>query len=397
MEALRAIALGAPNAYARDLSRTDEYRLAMQSIGADLALRSMFPATGEPVRTLMSPTLGVGLDARILPAGFIASAVLNAIFIGVAIHEAALTPLLAEAVWQMRAIATNGIAELPVAIAFDGFALQEAIETPMGRLSPPTGAWPYVTSGRDTARVEGVMRMSVHVGSPSQGQLVEDLATIVARADSFRAAIVVGAGGDANVKPIVKLVTVLHPYIGFIGMVSPGQDRLPSPDPRPLTDPEHKLVQVTLTEMSRPGGSRLEVAFRHLLSAAVDRVAPADKLIDSVTAWENLVGTASETSFRVSAAMAWLLEPQSAARRRVFNELRQTYAVRSRVVHGEPVNRADVEHASAHATKAALDAIRIVLRDYRWLLDLPTSAARADALLLGDDRYTSAPEAGTDR
>ena len=96
---------------------------------------------------MMSATLGIDLDARILPAGFIASAVLNAIFSGTAIGEGSLTPLVARAVTQMRAIARDGADKLPVAIAFDGFVLEQAIETSIGRLSPATDAWSYVTAG----------------------------------------------------------------------------------------------------------------------------------------------------------------------------------------------------------------------------------------------------------
>ena len=50
----------------------------------------------------------------------------------------------------------------------------------------------------------------------------------------------------------------------------------------------------------------INVAARRTVSAIAHRTEKADALIDAVTAWENLVGTESEVTFRVTAALAKL-------------------------------------------------------------------------------------------
>src|SRR5712692_242476 len=116
---LRPIVLGAPNVFARQLSQTIVYRDAINSFGGDVEIRSLFPETGEPVRTILSPVLGIGLDARILPAGFLSSAVLEATVRRRPLDEDTLAPLVTNAIIQMRSIATIGVAECTVAIAFE--------------------------------------------------------------------------------------------------------------------------------------------------------------------------------------------------------------------------------------------------------------------------------------
>lgn len=392
VEKLRPIVLGAPNAFARQLSSTIVYRDSIRSLGEDLVIRSLFPETGDPVRTIISPVLGIGLDARILPAGFLASAVLHATIRDLPLNEETLTPLLAGAITQMRSIATEGVADCLVAIAFDGFTIGEPIEAPVGRLSAATNAWPYLTSGHDTCSAEATATLRVHIGSPSQADLFEDLRQLFSLADDFRAAVVVGADAEPPIRPITKLVTIVHPYIGFIGMVSPNQNSVPLAAPRALSAVECEIALAALRTISKPLTTNIAIAFSRILSAIADRASPADKLIDAVTAWENLVGTSSETSFRVCAAMAYLLEPAAELRHETLRSLRRIYQIRSKVVHGEQVPADAVRDASVAAIQAAQGALRCVLLRHEWLVGLPTSEERANALLLGDPRYGLPPE-----
>lgn len=49
--------------------------------------------------------------------------------------------------------------------------------------------------------------------------------------------------------------------------------------------------------------------------AASFRSDPGDRLIDAVIGWENLYASGQgESTFRISGALAWLLEPDASAR-----------------------------------------------------------------------------------
>ena len=80
---------------------------------------------------------------------------------------------------------------------------------------------------------------------------------------------------------------------------------------------------------------------RRLLKAAGERDDPIDVLVDAVVAWENLFGSKTESTFRVTAAVATLLEPSDKEQRDVLQkELSGIYDRRSRLVHGDPVRPA---------------------------------------------------------
>ena len=80
---------------------------------------------------------------------------------------------------------------------------------------------------------------------------------------------------------------------------------------------------------------RIDIAVRRLLNAANARTDMADRLVDSVIVWENLFGTSQgEPRLRISAALAWLLEGDSAAREELQIQLKTLYDYRSKIVHG---------------------------------------------------------------
>lgn len=126
----------------------------------------------------------------------------------------------------------------------------------------------------------------------------------------------------------------------------------------------------------------LQVAAKRTVSAIAERTDKADALIDAVTVWESLVGTRSETVFRVTAALTRLLEPNSDAREAFRKRLGSMYDMRSRVVHGEVVDSESLASAADGAIDIALAATRALYeRGGDWLTMKSTS--RADRLILG--------------
>ena len=65
--------------------------------------------------------------------------------------------------------------------------------------------------------------------------------------------------------------------------------------------------------------------------------------------WENLVGASHELTFRVTAALSKLLEPDPSARVSLQRELADTYNVQSRVVHGDSEDPARISEAAKQA------------------------------------------------
>lgn len=80
--------------------------------------------------------------------------------------------------------------------------------------------------------------------------------------------------------------------------------------------------------------------------------------IDAVVVWENLLGTSDEVTFRVSAALAKLLERDGTRRRTLQKELSKVYRIRSRLIHGAAVDASMVEKVCSRAIEVAVQALR---------------------------------------
>ena len=107
-----------------------------------------------------------------------------------------------------------------------------------------------------------------------------------------------------------------------------------------------------------------------MVQAATDRSDPSDALVDAVIAWENLVGSRrGEPTLRVSAALAWLLDPGTEARKQRRKTLSGLYELRSDVVHGNRFLPARVaSEKSREAVQIALEALRVLFNDRTELL-----------------------------
>ncbi|WP_143034006.1 HEPN domain-containing protein [Paramicrobacterium humi] len=105
-----------------------------------------------------------------------------------------------------------------------------------------------------------------------------------------------------------------------------------------------------------PVNDSMTIALTRITKSFTERRAQDDALIDAVIAWENMVGSRSETTFKVCSALAWLLEPEHAERRAaLFNRCTKIYGVRSRLVHGDTdaiLSSEDVDDAIRIATEA---------------------------------------------
>ena len=132
----------------------------------------------------------------------------------------------------------------------------------------------------------------------------------------------------------------------------------------------------------------LRIGMRRLLKAAGERDDPIDVLVDAVVAWENLFGSKTESTFRVTAAVATLLDPSDKEQRDALQkELSGIYDRRSRLVHGDlaeggkKFSAADAESQSARALEIGVEVFRAVL-DNEAILTIERSDERGRRVVL---------------
>ncbi|MGO1637276.1 MAG: hypothetical protein ACTHYA_02110, partial [Ancrocorticia populi] len=127
----------------------------------------------------------------------------------------------------------------------------------------------------------------------------------------------------------------------------------------------------------------LSIAHRRLLDATSARWDPVDAFVDAVIVWENVFGSQGETTFRVTASMALLLEPNRPDERRSLHQtLKKLYSTRSSVVHGSK----DLSHHEAlkcrdAAVGYAIELVRTLYEDRADLIPM-ASNSRGEMLLL---------------
>ncbi|WP_197382168.1 hypothetical protein [Mycolicibacterium mengxianglii] len=132
----------------------------------------------------------------------------------------------------------------------------------------------------------------------------------------------------------------------------------------------------------------LGIGMRRLLKAAGERNDPVDVLVDAVVSWENLFGSKTESTFRVTGAVAMLLEPKDKDKRDVLQkELSGLYGQRSRLVHGDLAEgdrrftAADARSQSARALQIGVEVFREVLKN-EAILTIAKSEERGRRVVL---------------
>lgn len=128
-----------------------------------------------------------------------------------------------------------------------------------------------------------------------------------------------------------------------------------------------------------------DLAARRIAASAEEGRPDDDALVDAVTAWESLLGSPSETTFKVTAAIARLLVKGVDERLRLQRELKQIYELRSRAVHGAAdltiSDQAKLDERRRRATVVGSAVLRVMLSERRDLLARKTEQ-RAPRLLL---------------
>jgi hypothetical protein len=188
---------------------------------------------------------------------------------------------------------------------------------------------------------------------------------------------------DPRVAPLIAWRTLLTPWDASPGMSASSLPSFPQAQPPELTQADLAEVENWSRRVEQNYRPSIDIAIRRTLSAIAERQDPGDGLIDAVMAWENLCGAGMEVRFRVSAALAHLLESDPAQRLGRQKRLAKIYNLRSRIVHGSDTGATQVHNARGEAIEVAIGALRRFFSDRSDLLALNESQARGDHLLLG--------------
>lgn len=146
---------------------------------------------------------------------------------------------------------------------------------------------------------------------------------------------------------------------------------------------DYEKVQQWLSVVTLKHSASLDIGMRRLLSAATSRSDPIDGFVDAVICWESLFGVQTETSFRVTASIAKLLESTSVnARDDLHRELKILYGKRSRLVHGgaEP-SPDEIARLKERAVEIAAACLRSFYQERDDLIPLASDARGARILL----------------
>jgi len=117
--------------------------------------------------------------------------------------------------------------------------------------------------------------------------------------------------------------------------------------------------------------TKIRITQRRLLTALSYRQDAVDGFIDAVVAWENLFGSGQgELAFRVSAAMASLLERDAKNRLNLQRRISKQYNLRSKVVHGgqELTGERAIQERN-EALTLLVRALRKLYRDHSHLIN----------------------------
>jgi hypothetical protein len=203
--------------------------------------------------------------------------------------------------------------------------------------------------------------------------------------DLARLAVALSSSPGRLFAPVQGLSAAVNPMaeISSAGISSARSLQAPYPAQDISVSVEQQIARYAQLLERHPNVLRTGV--RRLLLAITERLYPEDGLVDVVICWESLFSSTPETMLRVCGSMAKLLGPDDVAgRHQLYNQLRDLYLARNKVVHGSESSIETIVRARDAAVQYALDAFReIYQRDD--LISVDDSSARGLSVLLGPD------------
>jgi hypothetical protein len=392
-----------------------------QAFISDPSLKKFFPAapavvTAENCREIIAlhwwSLGGAGTTWLIIMLGRIVESTLARMRFERNLNEESLVPYFRDTLRELRLAADGQEISVPVLAGLKGAAPVRDMRTEQGGILPADGlgqqVFPqgqplqYVAYTYAKTRLMAVFNNEDYAErkpGPEEARYVAEMQAafheVRRNLDLVRFWIVVWAheNGRNGVKPTLTVLWVVSPS----SMPSPafglGAGRVPmqaalnmsdgAADGQSLGDEDIRGIAAVADRLPT-APKNLSLGVSRIVRAAIERDDPMDSFVDAVIAWENLVGAKTETTFRVCAALATILEPTDTEQRRaLFKKLKGDYNKRSQLVHGgEEPKPEEMGHLRDRALKIAIQAMCRVLEDDQ-LRDLKSSQDRSDAVLVG--------------
>lgn len=361
----------------------------MELVFAEPDFASIAPRPGDLDPMVLHPGGGYRMSSAGLVTSLLSSALQQMFYLRLPIEEGTFVRTVLEGFEEFRRAVRGERVRAYVITGLARISLPEGmqISTPWGVIRPA----PPVSSGQPFLEV-GRLRSSCILAeprlipvkfdrAPSPEQSFDPADNAPSRSGYLLPLACALASSDTSnpVAPVVAWSTLLLP---FQGGFSYSWSLLP-----PKFGPEINLgeqigqIEEWARIVDRSHMPSVDIAARRLVSAVAHRLDRSDALIDAVMVWENLLGTTSEVTFRVSAALAKLLERDSVRRRALRKELSDIYGIRSRLVHGAAIDASTLHKACTDAIDVAVKALRAsYIRGQDWLS--LSSNERSDAILL---------------
>lgn len=387
---------------------------AAQAILADPALKKLFPGGPDP-----ETYEGDGVDVHSWvtwsngSGGTFQLVMLVSSLLGIGLNRLSATPTvdeyfeaLRQVLSMSRSLANKKNTLVPVLIGLANVHLAEGktVIFPGGKLRLPTAGDRRSFMNADNVTV--VLEVETHLkmvsvrhweqGTADDQDMVERWEKnqplfekfqqeLRRNTDLARLSMLFASSGDNIIAPAEMATAVINPLAAgqSIG-VSPFRHPVAAFGASTISLEAGAKIQEWAPKVAKHPGS-LDMAMRRLLSSVSTRLDPMDGFVDAVICWENMFGTGEgEVSFRVSGAIAKLLEPDdAAARKKLYDEVRDLYGIRSKLVHGskEPKYQ-DAVTQRRRSVEIAIEALQR-LYDRPDVLNAGDSSVRGRMLLLG--------------
>lgn len=375
--------------------QSEAMKEALESLGSDPAMEPLLPKEGRNDLFFSSATGGSRVQFETVPYGLVGSALRLMYFRSAEATEGALASLVIENYEELKRALLGEEVRTYEVFGLTGLELPDGLQ-----ISTP---WGIVKSAPETSQAEQVdmalrgnpqttavllrprlIRFEVtREGSPEANNFDEEFADQRRIYELLPLAFALATNNETRCAPRITFRTTLHPFTpgsGSSGFASPSRMHRPAVA---LGPEQISAVEGWARRLNTEHVDGLQVAAKRIVSAITERYDKADALIDAVTVWETLVGTNSETVFRVTAALAKLLESDPGKRKELRTTLGKVYNTRSRIVHGDVVDPASLDKDADVAIDVALSASRAIYdRGGDWLSIKSTE--RADRLILGE-------------
>lgn len=320
------------------LSELDSYQAAGRSLAADEDLAALVNED-LPDRPIVRVGLyGVQLRASLLPAGMIASAIVQC-----CLREpyadrptaSVLGDVLTTNLTALRQIAARRAVALPCLAAARGVRLgpgQTSLETVLGTLHSKDAFYVpelALTSSPDVL-VSTTIRTQVQVVPENDRRWGSDdpaMEAATRRLSRLRLALLLGSAQVTHadvpdwVRPTITGFTFLLPFAATPGWLI--QAVSGEPAGRDFSAAEQTSWVNAAAHLSALNLDNVQLAIDRFLLAATERTSASDALVDAVVSLDALFGAPGEARLRSGAAVAWLLEPGSAeARTQLYKDVR---------------------------------------------------------------------------